>query len=531
MTLIRRLSTPRTELILLLISLPLALILISPLYHIALRASSIDLQDTFDYLTRRGTLNIVSRSFTLVVTVSLASCVISIPAAWLTERTNLVGRRLWIILLMLPLVIPSYVGAFALIGAIGPRGFLQGWLESAFGVERIPSIYGFFGSWLSITLFTYPYVFSSVRAGLRGIDPALEEASRTLGKSAFQTFWGVTLAQLRPFIAGGALLVALYTLGEFGAVSMMQYDVFSRAIYFQLGFNRSNAALLSLVLVFFSVMIMLAVGVMEGRGRYYTRSVNRSRPIVRLGYWQVVAQLFLGFVVLLALVAPLGVISYWLINGLLEDESLRDVIGPLQRSLRVAALAAIASVIAALPFAALSVRYPSWYNRIIMNSVYLGYALPGVVIGLALTFFGARYLLGTAWLGLDNYRIIPLLIFAYMVLFLPQALSPTRAGFMQINPHLEEAAQILGKQRLVVFGSITLPLLRPSVVAGMALVFLTVMKELPATLMLAPIGYDTLATRIWSATEEAFYARAAAPALVLVLFSALSLVFILESDE
>lgn len=521
----------RAEPLLLLICIPLALILLSPLYHVVFRASSGDAQDALDYLMRPGTISVMRRSFTLVVAVSLTACLIGIPAAWLTERTNLIGRRWWTIALLLPLVIPSYVGAFALIGAIGPRGILQGWLENAFGIERIPSIYGFWGAWLAISLFSYPYVYSSVRAGLRGIDPALEEASRTLGKTAFQTFWGVTLAQLRPFIAGGALLVALYTLGEFGAVSMMQYDVFSRAIYFQLGFNRSNAALLSLVLVMFTIIIMLAMVVLEGRGKYYTRNVRRNRPVVQLGRWQIVAWLFLGTVILLGLIAPMGIITYWLVNGLQQDESLRDVVGPLQRSLRVAALAAIVGGIIALPFATLGVRYPRWYTRLIMQSVYLGYALPGVVIGLALTFFGARYLLAADFLGLENYRIVPLLIFAYVVLFLPQALSPMRAGLMQINPHVEEAARTLGRRTVGVFGSITLPLMRPSVLAGMALVFLTVMKELPATLMLAPIGYDTLATRIWSATSESFYARAAAPALVLVLFSALSLAFIVESDE
>jgi iron(III) transport system permease protein len=401
-----------------------------------------------------------------------------------------------------------------------------------FGVERLPSIYGFWGAWLALTLFAYPYVFLSVRAGLRGMNPALEEASYTLGKSGMETFRQIILPQLRPFITAGALLVALYTLSDFGAVSIMQYNVFTRAIYLRLGVDLNLAALLSLVLVFFTAIIMVLTALMEGRGRYYTQNVRRVQKRLRLGRWQIVAQLFCAVIVLLALVAPLGVMGYWLINGLRHGEELRDVFAPLQRSMRASALAAAGCAVIALPFVFLQVRYPTRLSRIVAGSAYLGYALPGVVVALALVFFGARYLHDlNRWLGLDSYRTLPLLVFAYVVRFLPQALGPARAGLMQVNPQLEESGLTLGRSRLRVFWDITLPLMRSGLLAGTALVFLTAMKELPATLLLAPIGYDTLATRIWSASSEAFYARAAAPALVLVLISALSLVFILESDD
>jgi iron(III) transport system permease protein len=179
----------------------------------------------------------------------------------------------------------------------------------------------------------------------------------------------------------------------------------------------------------------------------------------------------------------------------------------------------------------LQVRYPGLTSQIIARSAYLGYAVPGVVVGLALTFFGARFLLEIDFLGLENYRILPVLIFAYLTRFVPQALGPARAGLMQVNPGAEESCVTLGRGRAYVFAIVTLPLMRSGWVAGMALVFLTTMKELPATLMLAPAGFDTLSTRIWSATGEAFYARGAAPALTLVAFSALTMAFILEADE
>jgi iron(III) transport system permease protein len=212
--------------------------------------------------------------------------------------------------------------------------------------------------------------------------------------------------------------------------------------------------------------------------------------------------------------------------------ALRDVLAPLQRSIRVAALAAGASGVMALPFVLLQVRYPHWISRVLAQSPYLGYALPGVVVALAFVFLGAHYLSALNRLfGIESYRTLSLLVFAYVVRFLPQALGPARAALLQVNPALEESALTLGRSRGRAFLGITLPLMRSGIVAGITLVFLTTLKELPVTLLLAPNGYDTLATRIWSASTEAFYARAAAPALILILFSALSLVYILEPDE
>jgi len=188
--------------------------------------------------------------------------------------------------------------------------------------------------------------------------------------------------------------------------------------------------------------------------------------------------------------------------------------------------------VAALPFVFLQVRHPGLLTGLLARSAYLGYALPGVVVGLAFVFLGVNVLHGLgAHIGQADYRSLGLLIFAYTVRFLPQALGPARASLLQVNPHLEESALTLGRSYPRALISITLPLMRSGVLAGVALVFLTVVKELPITLLLAPIGYDTLATRIWSASSEAFYARAAAPALILVLISALSLVYILEPDD
>jgi iron(III) transport system permease protein len=193
-------------------------------------------------------------------------------------------------------------------------------------------------------------------------------------------------------------------------------------------------------------------------------------------------------------------------------------------SVHGSSLAAFVAVVCALPVAYLSVRFPSRYSRWLHRLAYLGYALPGIVIALSLVFFGANF-------APLLYQTLAMLIFAYTVRFLPQALSTIRAGLMQINPRLEEAARSLGYGPRQAIWKVTLPLLRPGIFAGAALVFLTTIKELPVTLLLGPTGFTTLATQIWSASSEAFFARAAAPALLLLLVSAFSIIMILRQEE
>ncbi|MCZ7542346.1 MAG: iron ABC transporter permease [Anaerolineae bacterium] len=498
--------------------LALAALMLLPVGYLALRAVEGG-AEALEYLARPRTLAIIANSAVLAGSVAAASTAIGVPLAWLTVRTDLPGRRFWGVAGALPLVIPSYVSAFALVAALGPRGMVQGLLEPL-GVARLPSIYGFFGAWLALTLSTYPYVFLSVRAGLKGIDPALEEASRSLGGSGWRTFWRVTLPQLRPSIVAGALLVALYTLSDFGAVSIMRHDVFTSAIYVQYtaSFNRGLAAALALVLVALTLVVIWIEKRAEGRARYYRCGVGarRAPKPARLGRWRLPAALFCGGVTGLALVAPLAVLAFWLARGLAAGEVLRDVGGPALRSIWVSGLAAGAAGLLALPVAFLAVRYPSRLNAWLGRLTYVGYALPGVVIALALVFFGVRVAPGL-------YQTVAMLALAYVIRFLPQSVGSVRASLLQVSPRLEEAARSLGRGSLGAFVSITAPLVRPGLVSGSALVFLTAMKELPPTLLLAPTGYDTLATRIWSATTEAFYARGALPALLLVAVSAAAL--------
>lgn len=497
-----------------------------PLVYLVIRAAGVG-SKIGDILLRPRTLEIFLGSAGLALGVTLASGVIGLLLAWLTVRTDLPGRRFWSVVTVLPLALPSYVGAFALVAALGPAGIVQDWLEPL-GVERLPSIYGFPGAWLALTLFTYPYVLLSVRAGLAGLDPSLEEAARSMGRRPLAVFWEITLPHLRPAIYAGGLLVALYTLSDFGAVSLLQFNSFTRAIYVQYNasFDRSGAAVLALLLVGLTLVILLIEARTRGKARYYRSSsgaIRRPRP-VPLGRWRGPALAFCTLITLLALVLPVAVITFWLGRGLLAGETVKLSLVAVLNSVSASGLAAAAALVAAIPVAVLSVRFPGRASAWLERAAYAGYALPGIVIALSLVFFGANF-------ATFLYQTLILLVFAYVVRFLPQAVGSTRASLLQVSPRLEEAGRSLGRTPVQVLLSITAPLLKPGLLTGFALVFLTGMKELPATLLLGPTGFQTLATRTWSATEEAFFTRAAAPALLLVLVSAVSVWLVLAQED
>lgn len=505
----------------------IALAMALPLFYLIVRASSVGLTQAAELLLRPQTVEVIANSLILATLVTVISLIVSLPLAWLTVNTDLPGLRWWSMLCALPLVFPSYVGSYSLVAMMGPRGIVQGWLEP-FGVERLPSIYGLVGATWALTIFTYPYLFLSIRAGLRNLDPAILEAARSLGYSPWRTFLHVTLPNLRPSIASGALLVSLYVLSDFGAVSLLRFNSFTRAIYVQYStsFDRSLASLLALALVIISLALLIAAQRLQGRARYHRSGIGAGRrlPPALLGRWRWPALIFCAMVVMASLILPAAVVTYWLVRGLQAGESLVPLWAALGNTMRAATLAALAALLLALPVAYLVVRFPSRYSWLTFNTSFIGNGLPGIVIALSLVFFGANYVPAL-------YQTIGMLIFAYVVRFLPEATGTLRAGLLQVSPRLEEAARTLGLNRRQAVRRVTIPLLQPSIWAGVALVFLSTVKELPATLLLGPTGFSTLATQIWSATSEVFYTRAAAPALILLVVSALSIVLILRQED
>ncbi|NJN17510.1 MAG: iron ABC transporter permease [Oscillochloris sp.] len=501
-------------------------LMVLPLGYLLLRAAGAG-ADAWATLLRPRTLQVFGGSAALALTTAALSVLLAVPAAWLTVCSDLPLRRFWAVAAVLPLAVPSYIGGFAIIAMLGPTGMLQQAL-APFGVTRLPEIYGFGGAVLALTLYTYPYVLLSTRAALRRCDPAVEEAARSMGDGSIKVFFRILLPQIRPSIVVGALLVALYSLSDFGVVSLLQFDSFTRAIYMQYrgSFDRNGAALLALLLVVLTIGLLLLESRLRGRQSMSrtTCAVARPRRLVALGWWRWPALAFLSILVGLGLGLPLLTLGYWLLRGLLNGQVIDTLWQPAVNSILAAGLAALFTLVCALPPALLAARHPGRLSRLIERALYIGYAIPGIVIALALVFFGANY---APWL----YQTLPLLVVGYMVRFLPQAGGSIRNALQQMNPRVEEAARSLGRNPFTVLAEVTVPILTPGILAAAALVFLTTIKELPTTLLLGPTGFSTLATTIWSASSEAMFARAAAPALVLLLVSALAMAFMHIHDN
>ena len=478
-----------------------------PVAHLTVRALEAD--DAGATLGDPRLVRAVVATLLLGVTVTSAAVTLGFGVAWLLERTDVPGGRLLGACAGLPLVVPTYVSAVAFKDAFGPRGL----------VASVPGVVGYFGAAAALTLSTYPYVLLLARASLASADPALEEAARSLGDRRGQVLWRVTLPHVRPALAGGGLLVFLYVLSDFGAVTILRYETITLRIFteYRTSFDRAPAALMGLVLV---ALTLGAIGVERlARGRTSAaRVVAGQRPPERrrLGAWKAPAALAVVCVAFAGAGVPVAVLVYRTFIAASRNVRPDVVAKAALASMLLAGAAAIAAVVLSLPVATLAVRFRSRFAATVETMSAAGYALPGLVIALALVFFAANYL---PWM----YQTVGLVVAAYVIRFFPEALGATRSGLVALDPAVEEVGRSLGDDRRTALLRITVPLIRRSLVGGGLLVFLTSMKELPATLLLRPAGVDTLATRVWTGAAEGRYAQAAPAALLLVAVSAMAL--------
>lgn len=453
----------------------------------------------------------------LTVGVTLTAVVIGLATAWATTRADLPFRRGWMTLAALPLVVPSYVAALSLIAATGSNGILL----------EVPTPYGFVGAWLVLSIFTAPMVHLTVIPGLRAIDPATEEAATGLGAGRWKVFRTVTLPQLRPALVSSALLVGLYTVSDFGAVSLLRYDTFTRAIYtlYRGQIDRRPAATLSLILMVLAILLLLLERRTRGRGALHSRRPRRTRPLIRLSGWRLGLSLSLiGSYALLALGMPLFVMAVSVGRGLEAGQPVGATLGAeAARSLGVAVAAALITALAAFPVAMVTTRRPGRLSGWVESAVWGTYALPHITVGVAAIGFALQW-------ARPLYQTLIFLLIIYVALFLPQAVGAVQDSLRRSSPDLEDASRGLGRGPFRTLLHITLPLAAPGLIAGGALVFLSTMKELPATILLRPNGFETLAIRIWSSTSEGFLTRASAAGLVLLVVSIVPLFLVMTRD-
>lgn len=518
-----------------LLAAAVAAAVLSPLLWLLLSASAVEPGVAFELLTSSTATSVLLNSLVLVAVVTGASILLGVPLAVLTVQTDLPFRRLWTVLVALPLVVPSYIGAFAYVSAFGPNGALADLLAPV-GIS-IPTVYGLPGTALVLTLFVYPYVFLTTRASLLSFDATQLEAARTLNQSYVSAFRRVILPQIAPGVTAGALLVALYTLSDFGTPAILRFDTFTRVIYVELnsfGIGRSNATLLSLELLAVTAVVLALESRVGGDETAGYGTPASSRALVSLGRYRWAAAAVPAVVTVFTLALPVGILAMWLVRSGPGYSGGGLAFRPefAFNSAYVAVLAAAATVAFALPVAYYAGRSDSLLATVAERATYLGYAMPGVVLGLSLVFFSSQWLTNQvgAAAGLV-YQSLPLLVFAYVVRFLPQAVGTTRSSVLGVDRKLVGAARVLGAPPKRTFRRVTLPLIAPGLLAGAALVFLTTMKELDTTLILHPTGFTTLVTYIWRVQEAGYYGRAALPALVLVAVSGLSMIPLLRQGR
>lgn len=492
----RSVST-RPPIALVVVAVAVAVLTLLPIGFVIQQTLAIGQSEIVRLVWRPRVWFLLKNTVRLTVSVTLITAVLGVAVAWLVERTDLPGRRFWAVIAALPMTVPAFILSFS-------------W------VSLTPRAEGFAGAVAIVSLAYYPFVYLPVAAALRNMDPNLEDASRALGHSSIETFFRVVLPQARPAIVGGCLLVAIHALGEFGAFQMLRFATFTTAIYdqYRLTFNGPAASLLSALLVACFLPILVAESFVRGpAGDQRYGGAHRNPVRYRLRRANILSLLGLTALACISLGLPVITIAYWIRQ---ETGSIpfRDIASSSWDTLRLGAQAAVFTTALAIPISLLAVRHKGRASSLIERSAYVATSLPSIAVALALITVTVRH-------AQAIYQTNAMLIVAYAILTLPVAIVAVRSTVAQVPASLEETARTLGARPITVFFRVTLPLMWPGLCAAAALVFLSVVTELTATLLLSPIGTQTLAMRVWQNTTSLDYPGAAPYAAAMLLMTAL----------
>lgn len=477
-----------------------------PIVYLFRRALDSESETIATVVLRRKTFEILVTTIGLTILVALLATIIGVAMAWILHSVELPFANLFRALVILPIAIPSYVFTFS-------------W------ISLYPSLQGFWAAVFILVLSTTPFVTLAALSALRRVDWSQHEVAQTLGLNATATFFQVTLPQIRNSVAAGSLLVALYVLSDFGAVSLLGVDTFTRSIanLYRGSFDRSTAAVLALILVLISAVIIAIESQARSRSKLVkssTRIITTPQLISTLKSRAISTAIALTYV-LLSLVLPLALLVIrFLANTTDIDYSnlMRAAISTVVAS----SLGALIALLLALPLGIL-VQQGSGLARVADKGVLMVHALPGIVMGLALVAFGSEF----TWL----YQTLGLLAFAYALLFMAKSVGAVRTSLSRVPQNLVDISATLGQSRSQTLRKVVFPLSAPGILSGTLLVFLAAMKELPATLMLRPTGFETLATEMWTYTSIFRFSEAAPYALLLVLVAAIPTFLINRPDK
>ncbi|WP_313309133.1 ABC transporter permease [Stutzerimonas nitrititolerans] len=482
---------------------------------------------------------LLGNTVVLLLGVGVGVTLLGVSLAWLTSLCEFPGRRWLDWALMLPFAIPAYVLAFVFIGLLDFAGPVQTLAREWFGsTVRFPPVRSTGGVILVLVLVFYPYVYLLARSAFIAQGKGLMEAARVLGQSPWQAFWSVALPMARPAIGAGLALAMMETLADFGAVSVFNFDTFTTAIYktWYGFFSLTSATQLASLLLLAVALVLYG----ERRARGIARPANdraRSAALYHLrGLKALAASGWCLLVFLCAFVIPVLQLLVWLWQRGRFDLDER-YLGLILHTLYLGGMAALITVAVALLLAFARRQAPVRSIRGAVALANLGYALPGSVLAvsimLAFSYLDRELVIPlSGWLGGAGKPIllgsIGALLLAYLIRFMAVAFGPLESSLARIRPSLPQASRSLGVGGPRLFFRVYLPLLLPGTLSAALLVFVDVLKEMPATLLMRPFGWDTLAVRIFEMTSEGEWARAALPALSLVLVGLLPVILLIR---
>ncbi|CAN5118163.1 iron ABC transporter permease [soil metagenome] len=505
----------------------LAVIVAAPTIAVALNALE-PRWEVWRHLAETRLLGLAWNTLRLLAGVAVGAGLLGICLAWLVAVHRFPGRGIFEWALVLPLAVPAYVYGFVVIALLDFAGPIQTWLRSTLGEGAVlPDVRSYWGVVTTMSLVFYPYVYLVAKAAFAERGTAMVEAAHSLGQTSFAGFWRLAMPLARPAIAAGLTLALMETLADFGTVSVFGYDTFTTAIYrvwFGM-FDRAAAGQIALTLMGFAALLLILERTSRGRSRFGIADAGRAR-LVELGTgrgWLAAAAC--GSVLAVAFILPASVLVRWSVRAV-QERAVAGIYAELVGNTVMVALgAALLTVGAALLLAYRARLAPSRWLRGLSTLALLGYAVPGSVVAVGVLLVLARLdrVIESVLSSFPGIGLPPLLaasvaglLFAYLVRFMAIAYYPVQAGLARIPVALDESARVLGARHGAVLREVHAPLLRGSLATAAILVFVEVLKELPATMLIRPFGFDTLAVEVWQRTNDAMWVEAAPPSLAIV---------------
>ena len=513
---------------LLLTAFVLAGLITLPLFYVTFSALTAD-PAVWKRLWTTRIPELLVNTFSLALGVATIDLILGVSLAWILTRYRFAGSALWDWLIILPLAIPSYVLAYTYTYLLQRHGPLeQAWQMLAGPDAQIVSPFSFAGATVVMSLNTFPFVYLLARSAFQNFNMSFEEAARATGANRLSTFFRVSLPMIRPSLIAGLFLAVLYVASDFGAVAMLRYQTFTYAVYQQMTgrFDNTAAACLSLLLVACTLLFLIGERVFRQRSRFYQTGGRFRKPIPqRCGPLQA-----LGFTACLAITfaAAFGIPAFllvqWTMDALVAGKLTSGFASYAWNSISLAGITATLAIACGIPLAYVACRKQTWASLLCIQGAYTGYVLPGPVAALAVLVLVSQVMP-------ELYGTILILLIAYLIHFLPVALQGMESTLHQLTPSLEEAARSLGSGAWRTFRTVTFPLVRGGFLSAWILVFVQCLKELPATLLLRPVGFDTLAIRIWLEASEELYQLAAPPALLIVALTAPVVILLMKKEQ